>query len=85
MGTYSIVEEHFFFNIFFSPGIVATDFHDRSGVGEKNVIDHAETAVPLHRAGRAEEQAQLVVNIASPQNTYMTGTIILNDGGLLLA
>ena len=69
----------------FSPGIVATDFHDRSGMDSKHVIDFAEKAIPLKRAGRPQEQAQLIVNIAAPDNSYMTGSIIFNDGGLLIS
>jgi NAD(P)-dependent dehydrogenase (short-subunit alcohol dehydrogenase family) len=67
-----------------APGIVSTEFHDRSGMGGNHVLDVAKNIVPLNRAGRPEEQAQLILNIAAPDNSYMTGSIIFNDGGLIL-
>jgi len=38
--------------------------------------------IPLHRAGSAEEVAQLVVFLLSPAASYITGTAIVIDGGL---
>lgn len=38
--------------------------------------------IPMHRAGTAEEVAQLVVFLLSPAASYITGTEIVIDGGL---
>jgi NAD(P)-dependent dehydrogenase (short-subunit alcohol dehydrogenase family) len=38
-------------------------------------------AIPLQRAGRPEEIADVVVFVASERSSYMTGTSILVDGG----
>lgn len=39
-------------------------------------------AYPLGRIGRAEEIAHAICSIASPANSFMTGSIIAVDGGL---
>uniref|UniRef100_A0A914P2P1 Uncharacterized protein n=1 Tax=Panagrolaimus davidi TaxID=227884 RepID=A0A914P2P1_9BILA len=69
-------------------GLTETDFITRMGM-PKEVIDHIMTdvikTIPLQRASNADEQAEMIVNIASPTNTYMTGSIIFNDGGIRIA
>jgi NAD(P)-dependent dehydrogenase (short-subunit alcohol dehydrogenase family) len=37
--------------------------------------------LPLQRAGRAEEVAQVVLFLASPLSSYMTGSVVTVDGG----
>ena len=72
---------------FFSPGLVHTEFATRHGVSEeqlKAIFENVKERIPLKRVGVAEEQAQLIVNVASPENSYMTGSVIFNDGGILL-
>jgi NAD(P)-dependent dehydrogenase (short-subunit alcohol dehydrogenase family) len=39
-------------------------------------------AYPLGRVGRAEEIAHVICSVASPMNSFMTGSIIPVDGGL---
>lgn len=39
-------------------------------------------AYPLGRIGRAEEIAHVICSVASPHNSFMTGSIIAVDGGL---
>ncbi|MFH1351620.1 MAG: 3-oxoacyl-ACP reductase family protein [Pseudomonadota bacterium] len=51
---------------------------DRDGVDEKTV---GKQFVPLGRLGRPEELGPLVVYLASPASDYMTGEIIVIDGG----
>jgi NAD(P)-dependent dehydrogenase (short-subunit alcohol dehydrogenase family) len=39
--------------------------------------------IPLHRLGRAEEVANVVVFLASERSGYMTGTCVTVDGGVV--
>lgn len=39
-------------------------------------------AYPLQRIGRAEEIAHLICSMASPANSFMTGSVVTADGGL---
>jgi 3-oxoacyl-[acyl-carrier protein] reductase len=39
--------------------------------------------IPLHRLGRAEEAASVVVFLASEHSSYMTGTCVTVDGGVM--
>lgn len=39
-------------------------------------------AYPLQRIGRAEEIAHVICSVASPHNSFMTGSVIPVDGGL---
>ena len=40
------------------------------------------SAYPMGRIARAEEIAHVICSVASPQNSFMTGSIIVVDGGL---
>ena len=41
-----------------------------------------EASYPLGRIGRAEEIAHVICSVASPANSFMTGSIITVDGGI---
>lgn len=41
-----------------------------------------EVSYPLGRIGRAEEIAHVICSVASPANSFMTGSIITVDGGI---
>jgi 3-oxoacyl-[acyl-carrier protein] reductase len=62
-----------------APGFVETDM--TADLDEKRRSDIA-TQVPLGRFCSAEEIADVVAFIASPQASYITGAIIPVDGGL---
>jgi meso-butanediol dehydrogenase/(S,S)-butanediol dehydrogenase/diacetyl reductase len=63
------------------PGYIATPL--TAGAGAIEAIHNDWLArIPLHRAGTAEEVAQLVIFLLSPAASYITGTEIVIDGGL---
>ena len=43
-----------------------------------------ESIIPLKRLGTSEEIANLVLFLASDESSYMTGHLIIIDGGLLI-
>ncbi|KAI6195992.1 hypothetical protein M3Y94_01055800 [Aphelenchoides besseyi] len=72
-----------------TPGIIATEFVSRHDgkfqafpmAAKGNV---AETLVPLRRFGSPSEIGNVIVFVASDQASYMTGSMIVVDGGLLV-
>ncbi len=61
------------------PGPINTDMNPDSG----EFAEAAKSQVALGRYGRPEELAAAVVFLASPAASYITGTILDVDGGLL--
>ncbi|MEO0843790.1 MAG: glucose 1-dehydrogenase [Cyanobacteria bacterium J06643_5] len=61
-----------------SPGLIATDI--LSNVEEKTIQQMID-AIPMKRAGEAEEIANAVVWLCSDASTYITGQNIVIDGG----
>jgi len=53
----------------------------KSGASAQQVRTEAEKAIPVGRYGTPEEFARLVVFLASPANSYITGQTVLVDGG----
>lgn len=72
-----------------APGFVDTPMSCATGVNEletdwfKNSFI-ASGRIPLRRAAQPEEIAQAILFLASAHNTYITGQVILVDGGLTL-
>lgn len=62
-----------------APGIVETDL-TREVLGETGMADAAK-AIPIGRLARPAEIAEVVVWLAGPRNTYISGQTILVDGG----
>ena len=68
-----------------APGSIVTDgtkklFYSGEGIFHQNVqslIDH----IPLGRPGTPEEIAHSALFLAAPENTYLTGHILVVDGG----
>jgi 3-oxoacyl-[acyl-carrier protein] reductase len=56
---------------------------EKMGIPTSEVRAAMEAAVPLKRIGRPEEYANAVCFLASEQASYITGTNIPVDGGLL--
>ena len=64
-----------------APGFIATDMTDKlSDEVKANFL----ASIPLGRAGSAEDVAQTVLFLASPQASYITGQVIHIDGGMVM-
>ncbi len=71
------------------PGVIATpmwdqidqDMHEKSGMPVGEFRGRALQKVPLGRAGTAEDVANAVVFLASPQASYITGQALNINGG----
>lgn len=74
-----------------APGRIATDRvghmdkvrAEGQGVSIDEVRAAAETRIPLGRYGSAEEFARVVAFHCSPANTYVTGQVLVVDGGMV--
>ena len=62
-----------------APGFIETDMTEALPA---EVKDRFKPAIPLARFGRAEEVAEVVGFLASDASSYITGQVIVVDGGL---
>ena len=65
-----------------SPGFTMTDLTKKS-LSEEQMHELANT-VPLGRFAKVDEIAQVILFLASDQNTYLTGQNIVVDGGFTI-
>jgi len=73
------------------PGRIATDRTryldqlkaDKRGVALDQVVAESRGLIPLNRYGDPEEFARVVTFLASGANSYMTGSAIMVDGGMV--
>ncbi|MBN7809758.1 glucose 1-dehydrogenase [Algoriphagus sp. H41] len=65
------------------PGMIATTFHDTFTKDE--VREKVAMGTPLRREGKAYEVADLVAYLASSESSFLTGTNIDINGGLLFS
>ena len=63
-----------------APGIIETPMIDTVKKDPK-VLEATLSRVPMHRVGQPEEVSNLVVFLASEGSSYMTGSIVIIDGG----
>jgi 3-oxoacyl-[acyl-carrier protein] reductase len=76
-----------------SPGRIATDRireldtarAEQNGVSEDEIAEQFRKEIPLGRYGKPEEFAKAVVFLLSGANTYITGTSLIVDGGMVRA
>ena len=65
-----------------APGFIATDMtKEISEEATKNYL----ASIPMGRAGKPEDVANLAGFLASPDSDYLTGTVIRIDGGLAIS
>jgi NAD(P)-dependent dehydrogenase (short-subunit alcohol dehydrogenase family) len=67
-----------------NPGVVVTNLHRRSGMGEEQYaafLERSKETHPMGRAGTPEEIADLIAFLASPNSGWITGETISIDGG----
>ena len=63
------------------PGFVETDLTHQNNTPEQ--IQAICQQIPVKRLGRPEEVAELVFYLGTDQNSYITGQLIIIDGGFL--
>jgi dehydrogenase/reductase SDR family member 4 len=67
-----------------APGLVRTDFA-RTLWENKELLARAEATTPLRRIGEPEDIAGAAVFLASPASRWMTGQVIVIDGGVTIS
>lgn len=65
-----------------APGFIATDM--TAAISEEATKDYL-ASIPMGRAGKPEDVANLAGFLASPDSDYLTGTVIRIDGGLAIS
>ena len=64
------------------PGLIRTELWDSdTGMGQDPVVEMGKRAVPLGRIGEVEDIANAVVWMASPEASYVSGTVLNVSGG----
>lgn len=66
-----------------APGAIKTDINEKIWKEPAGVADLREK-IPARRMGRPEEVAEVVTFVASDQASYITGSTIYVDGGMVL-
>ena len=66
-----------------APGMILTPMN-QSALDDPGELSRKEAAIPWGRAGTAEEVAELVAFLLSPQADYITGATVTIDGALSL-
>jgi len=67
-----------------NPGVTFTQLHRNSGMNEESYqafLEHSKATHPLGRVGKPEEIADLILFLASPKASWITGATYSIDGG----
>lgn len=65
-----------------APGVVETDILQSTGVeNSRAVLAGYGDAHPIGRVGQADEIAEVIAFLASPASSFMTGAMVMADGG----
>ena len=65
-----------------APGAIDTSMVDAMKQDPKT-LEQSLARIPMHRMGKPEEVSNAVVFLASDKSSYMTGSVIIVDGGYL--
>lgn len=67
------------------PGLIWTPMAEQMAAsGQKEALDAMVEGIPMHRHGRADEIADVVLWLCSSASIYVTGQSISVDGGLIM-
>jgi NAD(P)-dependent dehydrogenase (short-subunit alcohol dehydrogenase family) len=64
-----------------SPGPVATEILDKSGISGKKMQEHILRGIPLGRFGNPDEVAKLIAYLSGNDAGFITGSEFIIDGG----
>ena len=62
-----------------APGFIETEM---TGILDEKVVEEWKSAIPLKRAGKSEEVADLAVFLGSDMSQYITGQVVEINGGM---
>jgi NAD(P)-dependent dehydrogenase (short-subunit alcohol dehydrogenase family) len=65
-----------------SPGVTDTPILDSQSAPREELLNMYKSMIPLGRLAQAEEVAGAALFLASDQSSYVTGTDLMNDGGI---